>query len=256
MEELVFKSEKGTPVTTSLLVAEKFGKRHADVLRDIRNLNCSEDFHKRNFALLVEMKSLPQGGATKAEYYLITKDGFTFLVMGYTGEQAGKFKEEYINAFNKMEAIIKTGGFQIPASFREALLLAAQQQEQIELQQKQLSVQAPKVLFADAVATSDRSVLISELAKILKQNGVEIGQNRLFIWLRNNGYLCNKGEYYNQPAQKAMQLGLFEIKKTTITKPDGSVLVTCTTKVTGKGQIYFTNKFLKKTEIAPATPIF
>jgi phage antirepressor YoqD-like protein len=104
----------------------------------------------------------------------------------------------------------------------------------------------PKALFADAVATSDRSVLVSELAKVLKQNGVDIGQNRLFVWLREHGYLCSKGEYYNQPTQNAMEMGLFEIKKTSITKPDGIVLVTRTTKVTGKGQIYFINKFLKK----------
>lgn len=103
----------------------------------------------------------------------------------------------------------------------------------------------PKVLFADAVCTSKRSCLVAELAKILQQNGVNIGQNRLFKWLRNNGYLCQKGQYYNQPTQKAMELGLFEIKKTSINKPDGSVLVTSTTKVTGRGQVYFVNKFLK-----------
>jgi anti-repressor protein len=102
----------------------------------------------------------------------------------------------------------------------------------------------PKALFADAVAASDRSVLVSELAKVLKQNGVDIGQNRLFIWLREHSYLCSRGEYYNQPTQKSMELGLFEIKKTSITKPDGTVFVTCTTKVTGKGQIYFIDKFL------------
>lgn len=104
--------------------------------------------------------------------------------------------------------------------------------------------QKPKALFADAVATSQRSVLVSELAKILQQNGIQIGQNRLFAWLRKNNYLCVKGEYYNQPTQKGMELGLFEIKKTTINKPDGSILVSSTTKVTGKGQIYFINKFL------------
>lgn len=102
----------------------------------------------------------------------------------------------------------------------------------------------PKVLFADAVATSQRSCLIGELAKILQQNGIKIGQNRMFEWLRNNRYLCKHGEYYNQPTQHAMELGLFEIKKTTITKPDGAVLVSTTPKVTGKGQIYFVNKFL------------
>lgn len=103
---------------------------------------------------------------------------------------------------------------------------------------------APKVLFANAVTTSQRSCLIAELAKILQQNGVNIGQNRLFAWMRGNGYLCSKGQYYNQPTQKAMELGLFELKQTSITKPDGTVLVTTTTKVTGKGQVYFVNKFL------------
>ena len=116
---------------------------------------------------------------------------------------------------------------------------------QLEQANSTIKEQSPKVLFADAVATSDRSVLIAELAKILNQNGVNIGQNRLFVWLRENGYLCCKGEYYNQPTQRAMDLGLFEIKKTAINKPNGIVLTTFTTKVTGKGQVYFVNKFLK-----------
>lgn len=97
---------------------------------------------------------------------------------------------------------------------------------------------------ADSVSTSDRSCLVAEFAKILQQNGVNIGQNRLFKWLRKNGYLCSKGEYYNQPTQKAQEMGLFEIKKTAINKPDGSVLVTCITKVTGRGQMFFVNKFI------------
>lgn len=118
----------------------------------------------------------------------------------------------------------------------------------LEQQNMQLSEEAkenaPKVLFANAVTTSQRSCLVAELAKILQQNGVNIGQNRLFSWMRENGYLCSKGQYYNQPTQKAMELGLFELKQTSITKPDGTVLVTTTTKVTGKGQVYFVNKFL------------
>nr|DAJ57579.1 MAG TPA: KilAC domain protein [Caudoviricetes sp.] len=121
--------------------------------------------------------------------------------------------------------------------------LKEEQQKRIEAEQK-IRSDAPKVLFADAVSTSRRSCLIAELAKILQQNGIKIGQNRLFEWLRKNGYLCQKGQYYNQPSQKSMELGLFEIKQTTINKPDGSVLVSTTTKVTGKGQIYFVDKFL------------
>ncbi|GAE27002.1 phage antirepressor protein [Halalkalibacter wakoensis JCM 9140] len=103
----------------------------------------------------------------------------------------------------------------------------------------------PKVLFANAVEVSQSSVLIGELSKILKQNGIEIGQNRLFDWLREKGYLIRKkGESFNLPTQKSMDLGLFEIKKRVINNPDGSIRTTRTPKVTGKGQIYFVNKFL------------
>ena len=116
--------------------------------------------------------------------------------------------------------------------------------EQIENQRIQLSSQAPKVLFADAVATSTKSCLIGELAKILCQNGIEIGERRLFQWLRDNEYLCKYGERYNMPSQKSMELCLFEIKKTSITKPNGTILVSNTPKVTGKGQIYFVNKLI------------
>lgn len=104
----------------------------------------------------------------------------------------------------------------------------------------------PKEIFADAVATSETSILIGELAKIIKQNGVSMGQNKLFSWMRENGYLIKrKGSDYNMPTQKSMEMGLFEIKETSITKPDGSTHITKTTKVTGKGQQYFINKFLK-----------
>ena len=123
--------------------------------------------------------------------------------------------------------------------------LKEEKQKRIEAEQV-IQKNAPKVLFADAVSTSQRSCLVAELAKILQQNGVNIGQNRLFTWMREHGYLCQKGQYYNQPTQKSMELGLFELKQTSITKPDGSVLVTTTTKVTGKGQIYFVEKFLNK----------
>ena len=102
----------------------------------------------------------------------------------------------------------------------------------------------PKALFADAVSASNESILIGQLAKLIRQNGYEIGQNRLFEWMRENEYLIKKGERYNQPTQKSMDLGLFEVKERTITNPDGSTRITLTTKVTGKGQVYFINKFL------------
>lgn len=133
---------------------------------------------------------------------------------------------------------------QLATNLKEEKQKRIEAEQKAELAEQTIKTNAPKVLFADAVSTSQRSCLVAELAKILQQNGVNIGQNRLFAWMRENGYLCSKGQYYNQPTQKAMELGLFELKQTSITKPDGTVLVTTTTKVTGKGQVYFVNKFL------------
>lgn len=111
--------------------------------------------------------------------------------------------------------------------------------------EKQVKENKPKVLFADSVAGSDNSILVGELAKLLKQNGIDVGQNRLFKWLRNNGYLIKKsGESYNLPTQKSMDLEILDIKKRVINNPDGSSKITRTPKVTGKGQQYFINKFL------------
>ena len=240
MKEIVFKGQNNQALTSSLLVAEKFEKNHKDVLRLITDLLTSA----QNCANLFAESTYSDSYGRIQKMYVMNRDGFTLLVMGFTGEKALQFKLEYIAAFNKMEETIRTGGFQIPRNFSEALKLAAAQAEQMEAQQKQIEAMKPKALFADAVATSDRSCLVAELAKILRQNGVNIGQNRLYEWLRRNGYLGSKGDYYNVPTQKAMDMALFEVKKTSITKPDGTVIVTTTTKVTGKGQVYFVNKFL------------
>lgn len=107
----------------------------------------------------------------------------------------------------------------------------------------------PKEIFADAVATSHSSILIGDLAKLIKQNGVDIGQKRLFAWMRGNGYLIKRnGSDWNMPTQKSMEMGLFEVKESTVNNPDGSVRINKTTKVTGKGQQYFINKFLNGAE--------
>lgn len=123
----------------------------------------------------------------------------------------------------------------------KALLVA---QKTIENKNKQIEEQKPKEIFADAVSTSTDTILVGKLAKILRQNGINIGQNRLFKWLRDNGYLIKRnGADYNMPTQYSMDLGLFKIKETAITHSDGHVTINKTPKVTGKGQIYFINKF-------------
>lgn len=117
--------------------------------------------------------------------------------------------------------------------------------------EKKIQETRPQVIFADAVTASSDSILVGELAKLIKQNGVDTGQRRLFKWLRGNGYLCKKtGECFNEPTQYSMELGLFEIKKTVIQKPDGSAIISKTVKVTGKGQVYFVNKFLSRIDNA------
>ena len=157
---------------------------------------------------------------------------------------------------DRIKELLTTGSVNMSELSRKQLAMmvieAEEECERLMLDNKakdeKIQADAPKVIFANAVETSRRSCLVGELAKILKQNGVNIGQNRLFEWLRENGYLCKKGECYNQPTQKSMELGLFEIKKQTISNPDGSVLVKTTTKVTGKGQIYFVGKFVSSKE--------
>lgn len=156
-------------------------------------------------------------------------------------------------AVEVIPAIRKHGAYLTPQKVEEVLLnpdtiiqLATQLKEeriQRQLLEQQREQDKPKVLFAEALEVSTNTILIGELAKLLKQNGIDIGQNRLFEKLRQQGYLGKGGEYYNLPTQKAMNLQLFEIKKRTINNPDGSVRTTTTTKVTGKGQIYFINKF-------------
>lgn len=115
-----------------------------------------------------------------------------------------------------------------------------------KVQAQQIAADAPKVVFANAVATSKSSILVGDLAKLLRQNGIEMGQKRLFTWLRDNGYLMKRGESYNMPTQQSMERGLFEIKEGSVANPDGSIRVTRTVKCTGKGQQYFVNLFLNK----------
>ena len=140
--------------------------------------------------------------------------------------------------------IRQTGGYQLPQTYSEALRALADKAEQNERLNARIEQMRPKEIFADAVATSRTSILIGELAKLITQNGYEIGQKRLFRWLREHGYLMKYGESVNMPTQRYVQQGLFEIKESSVQNPDGSVRITKTTKVTGKGQQYFINKFI------------
>lgn len=208
---------------------------HNDLLKVIRD----------EFAEEIGLGEISQSSYTNSQNKLQPMYNLTLQQARQVLLRESKFVRKSVLQFiDELEQRLK-GGFNIPTTLSGALLLASQQAEVIEQQQVLLAKQAPKVLFADSVCSSSSSVLVGELAKVLKQNGVEMGQNRLFGWLRENGYLCSrKGVLYNVPTQRSMEMGLFDIKTTAINKPDGSTLVTSTTKVTGKGQIYFINKFL------------
>lgn len=185
------------------------------------------------------------GNMVKTQTALINESGLYALIFGSKLESAKRFKHWVTSEV--LPAIRKTGGYQMQAPQGKELLALAvlEAQKTIEEQTAQIERMRPKEIFADAVATSHTAILIGDLAKLLKQNGVETGQKRLFVWMREHGYLIKrKGADWNMPTQKSMEMGLFEVKESTVNNPDGSVRINKTTKVTGKGQQYFINKFL------------
>lgn len=187
---------------------------------------------------------------------IVNEYGLYTLILASRKPEAHSFKRwvthEVLPAIRKHGAYMTDQKAEAIVTDKNALAdLLQQASDQLKAKDIQIEEMKPKALFADAVSASKQTVLIGELAKIMKGNGIEIGQNRLFAWMRKHGYLISrKGTDYNMPTQKAMNLGLFKIKETTITHSDGHISVNKTPKVTGKGQQYFVNKFLKMEEIA------
>lgn len=188
------------------------------------------------------------------EMVTISEQGLYFFLARSDKEKAAPFQRWL--AGDVVPSVRKHGAYMTPETIQRTLSdpdfiigLATRLKEE---QQKAASLEArvretaPKVLFADAVSVSQSEILVGDLAKILKQNGIDIGQKRLFERLRVEGFLMKSGMSWNLPTQRAMDLGLFRVQEKAISKPDGSVLLSRTTRVTGKGQVYFTNYFLKK----------
>lgn len=183
---------------------------------------------------------------------IINESGLYSLILSSKMPKAKEFKRWVTSEV--IPAIRKHGAYMTDDVLKQAIQspdflikLATELKEEKEARQQaeaNLKAAKPKVLFADAVSASDSTILIGDLAKILKQNGHNTGQNRLFQWLRDNGYLIKRqGADYNSPTQRAMEMGLFAVKENTVVCPDGHIKVNKTTKVTGKGQQYFINKF-------------
>ncbi|HAR4463247.1 TPA: phage antirepressor [Staphylococcus aureus] len=243
------------PVRTLTVDNEPYfvGKDVAEILgysntRDALSKHVDEDDKEILTSRNTTLENLPNRGLTA-----VNESGLYSLIFSSKLESAKRFKRWVTS--DVLPAIRKHGIYATdnvieqtlkdPDYIITVLTEYKKEKEQNLLLQQQVEVNKPKVLFADSVAGSDNSILVGELAKILKQNGVDIGQNRLFKWLRNNGYLIKKsGESYNLPTQKSMDLKILDIKKRIINNPDGSSKVSRTPKVTGKGQQYFVNKFL------------
>ena len=185
------------------------------------------------------------------EMYVINESGLYSLVLGSKLPNAKKFKRWVTSEV--LPAIRKHGGYLTAEKVEEALLnpdvlirLATELKDEREARralESKVADDAPKVLFAQAVEQADNSILVGDLAKLIKQNGTDIGQKRLFERLRAEGYLGTRGDNYNMPTQRAMEMQLFRISERTINNPDGSVRLTRTVKVTGKGQVYFINRY-------------
>ncbi|HBG0652425.1 TPA: phage antirepressor KilAC domain-containing protein [Clostridioides difficile] len=259
MKNLTIIKQNNQFLVESREVAELIEKKHDNLLRDIRgykkiledssNLK-SQDFFIESTYINTQNKIQP--------CYLLTKKGCDMVANKMTGEKGIIFTAIYVTKFEEMERELKEQQPKLPTTYKEALqqlLIEVEEKEQLQLENQEkdkvIQLQQPKVLFADSVASSDNSILVGELAKLLRQNGIDTGQNRLFDWLRNNGYLIKrKGEDYNTPTQKSVDLGVIETKEGTRVHPDGHTSITKTPKITGKGQIYFINKFKSSKQLS------
>ena len=269
MNNLKLVVENGKLVADSREVADMVGKDHAHLCRDIagyvevidQNAKLRSDSNNpkldsssgntsilraSDFFIPSTYKQAGNGKAVKC--YKLTKQGCEMVANKLTGKKGILFTATYVQQFNDMERELSRphDSYMIADPVERALKWAEEEKVRQE-QVKQLEEQKPMVVFANSVSVSHSDILIGELAKIVKQNGVpNIGQNRLFKWMRDHKYLISRvGTDYNMPTQKAMDMGLFRIKETTINHSDGHTSISKTPKVTGKGQIYFVNKLLE-----------
>lgn len=205
------------------------------VSQNFKEFECEQDYMSA-----VTTADMPNGGVKHINDYILTIDMAKQLCLMSRTELGKKYRKYFLELerkWNDPQEVVKRG-------------YAILQNENARLKIENQAMK-PKALFADSVAASHTTILIGELAKILRGNGINIGANRLFQWMRDQGYLISrKGTDYNMPTQRSMNLGLFKIKESTITHSNGSVSISKTTKVTGKGQQYFINKFMKLNETA------
>ena len=246
MNDLRVTEYKDIRVLTTQQISDAYGTDNKTISY---NFNHNKDRYKegKHYICLVgeelkafrEIHDLP---SNLNKIYLWTERGAFLHAKSLNTDQAWEVYDRLVEHYFKSTAAKPTA---LPASYKEALLQLVAEVEAREKLEQENKVMKPKALFADAVSSSQNSILVGDLAKLLKQNGLDIGQKRLFDRLRNEGYLIKrKGADWNMPTQRAMELGLFEIKESTHLDGNGCNVTTKTTKVTGKGQVYFINRYL------------
>ena len=237
-------------------VAEMIDKNHAHLMRDIRGyVEVLEDSPKLDSRNFFEESTYINSQNKVQPCYLLTKKGCDMVANKMTGEKGILFTATYVDAFHEMEQALKaqpqltTDSYMIedPLERAKAWIKEEEQRQQLQMTVTEL---APKAEFADAVSESVNTISIGFLAKLLKKNGVDTGRTKLFAWLRSNGYLIKSGKDKNTPTQRALDLGIFDVKETVVINKWGNSVTSKTTSVTGKGQTYFIKKFLGTKEIA------
>lgn len=252
MNEIVLKEENGKVLASSREVAEKFGKRHDKLVSEIERMypdlidpGCAQNGGDPMF---VKSSYVHQQNKQRYQMYLMNRDGFSLLVMGFTGKKALEWKLKYIEAFNRMEEKLKSG-YQLTEEERLKLQLFSKDASEVAYAHNrlvelataplvsQIEEQEPLVYFANKVSDSTNLISMGRMAKMLKEDHIDIGRNRLFLWLRNNGILMQD----NIPYQRYIDNGYFAVKESTYDTFD-ETKTSQTTYVTGKGQIYITKK--------------
>ena len=223
---------------TSLQLAEVTGKQHKNIIRDIRTE--IDQLSGYGAELIFEPSEYKDSTGRSLPMYTMGKKGAMQLALKYDAVTRYRVINYIEELENKKPAL---------PNYAEALRQLADSLEQNEEFKRELEETRPKAMFADSVSASESTILIRDLAKILKGNGIDIGEKRLFVWMRENGYLIKqRGRDYNSPTQKAMNMGLFRIKENTITHSNGKISINKTPLVTGKGQTYFIKKFFHQME--------
>ena len=233
MNELVFKSSKGNPVTNSKVVAEIFGKNHQHVLRDIKELSCSDNFRQSNFG----QSSYQNLQNKKQPMFIMTEDGFSFLVMGYTGEKAGEFKEKFIAAFNSMKSVLSAMS-PVNLTKLQILEMAIESEKKVIALEKENKILSPKADYADRVLESDNQLVdIGQASKLLK---LPFGRNSFFKRLRADGVFFKNR---NEPKQEFIERGYFDVRKSSIERNEHPDFTVIKVLVSPKGLFWLSKKY-------------